>query len=138
MLALRAHSAHELRLKLRLRNVDTALAEAVIARLQTEGWLDENQFAQAFVRHRVQQGYGPVKVAAELRQRGVTPALITAALATGDWELALRRALRKRVVARTRAALAQASRFLYQRGFEGSRVRAILTQWTEHDERGDE
>ncbi len=122
------------------RGVEPALAEGVVGRLQAEGWLDEDQFAEAFVRHRVQQGYGPLKVTAELRQRGLTPTQVTQAVASGDWDAALRRALRRRVPGQTRAVLAQTARFLYQRGFAGAVVRAALSRWTESDERagGDE
>ncbi len=135
MLALRGHSTHELRLKLRLRQWDSVPVEATLARLQAENWLNDAKFAEDYVAYRATQGFGAAKVAAELRQRGVAAALVPAALAVADWTAALKRAMRGRPVAQTRSALAREARFLYQRGFSSADVRAGTKQYR-FDERG--
>ncbi len=71
LLARREHSRQELSLKLRQRKIESGIIDAVLNEYENEGWLDDQRFAEVFTRQRMDMGYGPVRIMAELQQRGV-------------------------------------------------------------------
>ena len=71
MLARREHSAFELRRKLKQRDIDDAEIEEAVERLQREGLLSDERFAEAYIHMRRGKGYGPLRIALELKERGV-------------------------------------------------------------------
>lgn len=71
LLARREHSRLELSLKLRQRRIEPAIIEAVLDEYEQESWLDDARFADVYARQRMDLGYGPVRILAELQQRGV-------------------------------------------------------------------
>ncbi|HZT33334.1 MAG TPA: regulatory protein RecX [Bryobacteraceae bacterium] len=76
LLAGRAHSAGELREKLRRRAERLADVEATLARLKESGYLDDRKFAESYAVSRLEnQRMGKARVLADLRQRRVAPAL---------------------------------------------------------------
>lgn len=74
LLARREHSRFELALKLRQRQVSAGVIEAVLDEFEEKGWLSDERFAEVFMRQRVDAGYGPLKVLADLQQRGIRQA----------------------------------------------------------------
>ena len=66
MLARREHSRRELRLKLRQKGYEGEEAGAALDRLGEQHYQDDDRFAGMLVRSRVSQGYGPMRVRAEL------------------------------------------------------------------------
>ncbi len=84
----REYAAMELQRKLSLRGVDAAIAETVVAELVAENLVSDRRYAEAWVRQRVQKGYGPSRIRGELRQRGVDESLAAEVLAeaAGDDE----------------------------------------------------
>jgi regulatory protein len=83
LLARRAHSRAELRRKLGRRGYDGDEVEAVIARLERQGYVDDAAFAVGHVRRRA-VSRGPLALSAELAVRGVDRRLAEAALAGFD------------------------------------------------------
>lgn len=71
LLTRREHSRQELYMKLIQRQFRPEAVEPVLDRLENQGWLDDERFAEIFVSHRVAQGYGPLRILADLQQRGV-------------------------------------------------------------------
>ena len=71
LLARREHSRHELDLKLRQRRFEPALIEKVLDEYEACDWLNNDRFADVFARQRFDLGYGPLKITAELQQRGI-------------------------------------------------------------------
>ena len=72
-LARREQSRCELEEKLQRRFPDaTAAIGPVLDSLEHEGLLSDARFLENFTRSRVRRGYGPRRIAADLRQRGVT------------------------------------------------------------------
>ena len=69
-----------------------------MADLTARGYLDDEAFAHHWVAVRASRGYGPARLRAELRARGVAPALVDAALAGAgdDGELERARAVARR------------------------------------------
>lgn len=84
LLARREHSRLEMLRKLKLRGASTDQCEAVIDQLQEDGLLSDERFCEAYVHARVQRGYGPQRLAEELRERGVDEHIVSAVLGL-DW-----------------------------------------------------
>ena len=80
LLARREHSVGELQRKLqthvegraKARNLDASVIDEVLEKLQDDGLVSDERFTEAFVRYRRNNGYGPQRIQAELRERGVS------------------------------------------------------------------
>lgn len=83
LIARRAHSRHELRLKLGRRGYDQAEVDAAVARLLEMGLLDDSSFAVGHVRRR-SSSLGPLALSAELAVRGIERSTAGAALEQFD------------------------------------------------------
>ena len=76
VLAARAQSSSELRLKLARRAEISSDADAVIARLKQYHYLDDRRFAESYATARLENaGLGKFRVLRDLRQRRVAPAV---------------------------------------------------------------
>lgn len=127
LLARREHSLAELREKLTARAFEPAEIEQALARLGRDGLLDETRFVEAFVASRIRKGQGPIRIRAELVQRGIGGDAIAARLADAcDWR-ALAREVRERRFGAGRPKdyreRARQSRFLEYRGFTAGQIR---------------
>jgi len=92
LLARREHTRSELTRKLTSRGWPSARVGELLDDLASEGLQSDVRFATEHLRSRVARGYGPRKIRAELRQRGVSRTLASQALqaAEVDWgEVAL-------------------------------------------------
>lgn len=131
LLSRREHSRAELRTKLGERGHADADITATLDRLVTEGLQSDARFAEQFVTSRCGRGQGPLRIRAELVQRGVEGALVEAALSLdeADWQaLAAQARVRKFGAALPRDMREQARQacFLAQRGFSTAQIRAAL------------
>lgn len=72
ILAVRAHSARQLRQKLARRSFESDVVEETLHRLQRDGWLDERAFAADVVRSRVRKLHGPRRIERELQAAGLS------------------------------------------------------------------
>lgn len=133
LLASREHSRQELRRKLAARHLDGDLVEQVLTGLEQRGLLSEARFVENYVMQRSRKGYGPLRIRAELAERGVTGTLVSdwldgGAIAWGDLlgEIAARR-FGDQPIGDARE-LARRGRFLEQRGFPIGLVRRYLDQ----------
>lgn len=72
ILAIRGHSARQLRAKLLRRKFDAALVDEILLRVTREGWLDEQRFAGELVRSRARKLHGPRRITRELENAGVS------------------------------------------------------------------
>ena len=96
------------------------------------GWLSDDRFAENYLRMRVEKGYGPMRILAELKDRGVDEELIANLLrgCAVDWNEQATAARRKHFGAcshRDFKERARQARFLQQRGFSADQVRAALS-----------
>lgn len=87
LLARREHSQRELIHKLVKRDWPVADVESVVEELAAENLQSDERFAEGFVRQRAGKAYGPVRIRAELAERGIDRAQITRALEveSPDW-----------------------------------------------------
>ncbi len=131
LLARREHTEREIRHKLRSREFDEAQIEAAIEGLKLDGLLSDERFCEAYVNQRFNAGYGPLKIAYELQQKGVDAAQVDACLAplADDWRQSmLQQRLRKfgpELPDDYRERMRQA-RFLQNRGFSPESVMRLF------------
>jgi regulatory protein len=97
LLARRDHSVKELQQKLKPYYPASEI-ESVIERCLQENWLNDARFAERYIRSRSASGYGPLRIALELQQKGVEKDVIRLALreAKIDWQALLIRLLARR------------------------------------------
>jgi regulatory protein len=131
LLARREHSKDELRRKLKRRGHPDATIETVVMTLSEAAYVSDARFADSFVRVRSERGQGPLRIRAELRQRGVEETLADELLTeTADfWIERARSARRKRfgdAVPETRNDWNRQARFLAQRGFPADLIYRAL------------
>jgi len=136
LLVRREHSAQELRYKLTSRGYPAVLAEQVVVALREQGALSDRRFAENYTQARFERGFGPLRIEAELRERGVSAGLVDTALADPDfdWTLSAYRQRRKRFGAGVPGDFsdrARQMRFLQQRGFTNEQIRSALAQAAE-------
>lgn len=130
--------AHDIREKLLRWGLDAEHADDIIIRLKKDGFIDDDRYARAFAHDKfLYNGWGPVKIATMLRQKGIAQASIADALETisrDDQEQALLRALRvkwKSVQGREpRLARAALLRFAASRGYDTTMCYHCVNQVT--------
>ena len=138
LLARREHSRFELARKLVSKGRDRAVTDRVLDGLAQEGLLSDERFTEQFVRSRIEAGYGPLRIRADLRERGIGSDLAGDYLdgKESDWRERCRAAWARRfnTPPNDRRDWARQSRFLANRGFSGDHVRRVLEQASRHDD----
>ena len=122
LLSTREHSRLELARKLRQRGYPDAAVETVIESLVANELLSEERLIAAYVSERLSKGFGPVRIRAELREKGLSEETFQPYLELEDQALidCLTQAYRKRFgehEAEDRREQAKRARFLEYRGF---------------------
>lgn len=131
LLARREHAVGELQQKLLARGHPAELVQEVVQQLGEEGLVSDQRFTEAFVRYRADRGYGPLRIQAELREKGVDEELQTAYLDFRDpfWLEQSAQVRRKRFGDRPPTDFkerARQARFLQYRGFTAEQLRRVL------------
>jgi len=122
LLSRREHSTLEIRDKLQKRDFDETEIEQTITELQQGGWLSDERFAEAYIRMRQQKGFGPIRIAIELNERGVKENIVENYLRADDagWQQILEQQYLKKYKNRSIVDYndkAKRIRFLQYRGF---------------------
>lgn len=131
LLARREHSRVELRRKLDARGYAAEHIEAVLNGLEAKRLQSDDRFVEVYVRSRGQRGYGPQRIRAELRERGIDDSQIEHALTQSecDWQALLREAWEKKFKGQAPVDVrerARHTRFLQQRGYTSDAIRRLL------------
>jgi regulatory protein len=129
VLARREHSRLELERKLATRGFPEAVIAPALDTLEQSGLLVATRFTESFIRSRLAKGQGPVRIRAELAERGVGDAAEALRGSDIDWLASARAVLRKRFGAeppRDYRERGKRARFLQYRGFTADQVRAAL------------
>ena len=134
LLARREHARVELERKLAAAGFDTDIVDDVLQRLADEGLQSDRLFVEAFVQSRINQGKGPLRIHADLGQRGIATGLINEVLEeTGEDWYALARETRVKKFGRSQPAefrdKARQMRFLQYRGFEPDQIQAAVSSF---------
>jgi regulatory protein len=131
LLAGRDFGQVELARRLERRGYPGQVVAGVVAGLVSERLLSETRFVEQFIRQHAGRGHGPVRIRAELRERGVPEAEIEAGLevAEEDWAAVAREVRRRRFGLSPPGDYperARQARFLQYRGFSAEQIRAAL------------
>jgi regulatory protein len=131
-LARREHGRAELLIKLEKAGYDPEVCEQAIARLIEDGLQSDSRFVATFVQSRINQGKGPIRIRAELRDRQMGASVIEEGLASPeqDW-YSLAGAVRRRKFGAERPTeykdKAKQMRFLQYRGFESDHIQRAVS-----------
>jgi regulatory protein len=130
MLSRREHSIWELQRKLVVRGYQSNLIGAVLVELCRDNLQSDQRFTENYIRSRVEHGFGPHRIAAELRERGVSTELIINCLKQEDqWDSQVIKARNKRfgqVIPSSLKERNQQIRFLQYRGFTQEQINHAL------------
>jgi regulatory protein len=132
LLVRREQSERELKAKLSRGGYASDEAEVAVDALKAREYQSDSRFAELLVRSRAANGYGPRRIAAELKSHGIADAEISSALAEldCDWLDLARRQLQRRYGGKPASEMQERARraaFLLRRGFDGSTV-SVLTR----------
>lgn len=122
----------DVKMKLMRLNVEKSYWDSIIEHLQQNNFLNEERFAELFVRSKIRQkGWGPVKIRMELLQKHISSVLIEQYLSTfesgnqqvllHDWLMKKYAGVQKDEVQKQREKLI---RFGISKGFESGMVYA--------------
>jgi len=131
MLARREHSRWELVSKLLAKGYDEAEVEPVVTALIGENLVSDRRFAESLLEVRRARGYGPARIAMELRDRGVDDALVEDVVDFGDPDWVRRLdGLRRRKYGdeapQQYRELARQMRFYQSRGFTREQIDRVV------------
>ena len=116
MLMRREHSKLELFNKLQLKGYDDEIIDSAITQLVEQNYQSDERFAEDFILMRFNQGKGPVKIASELKLRGIS----SFNLSVFDWFKSAKEIRKKKFgdkVSSDFKEQAKQKRFLQSRGF---------------------
>lgn len=133
LLAMREHSQFELHQKLQVRGHAAEDIQAVLQDLSDRGWQNDQRFAEAYARQRLQKGYGPLKLRFELQQKGIKDFDLDsfADQECGGWQDCLWAVYQRKYDNKIQLSPAEwlkRSRFLQQRGFSQSMIRQLAAE----------
>lgn len=130
-LSRREHATDELFQKLLAKGYEADDINSALQRLTEQNLLSDSRFTEAFINQRLNRGSGPLKIRAELRQKGISDAMIGAFLDERDpiWqETAM--AVRVRKFGSEEPddikERARQTRFLQSRGFSSEQTRYAM------------
>jgi regulatory protein len=130
-LSRREYGVQELRQKLEQRGADSTIADTVVSDLAEENLVSDQRFTEMYVRMRIRRLFGPLKIRAELRGRGVADHLIGAAMPDGEeawFDTASQWAAKKHRGELDYATRAKIYRSLMNRGFTHEQANVALDQ----------
>jgi len=122
LLARREHSVLEIRQKLKQRSFSDNEIEQSIERLLANNLLSEERFTETYINMRKHRGFGPLRIANELRERGVDTDLIDVFMdkENNEWRSVMHQQYQKKYGDRPvdeYAEQVKRSRYLQGRGF---------------------
>lgn len=132
LLARREHTRVELKTKLSKKTEDLAELDLLLDKLTQQGLLSEQRFVTSFIRQRVNRGYGSLRIAAELRERGIPDHFIKDSFENEsvDWQIQIQQVWQKRFGERPNdlKEKAKQARFLQYRGFDFQQIQWLFAQ----------
>ena len=125
MLMRREHSRLELFQKLQTKGFDVDVVNNSISKLVEQNYQSDDRFSEEFIQMRFNQGKGPVKIASELKMRGIN----TFDLSVFDW-FQLAKEIRQRKFGDLSSLdfkeTAKQKRFLQSRGFTLDQINQVF------------
>lgn len=83
-MARREHTEREIIRKLSIKVDDQTHLKEVVEQLVHDGLLSDERFTETYLRYRSSKGFGPIRIGAELREKGVAEHVIGEYLNSSD------------------------------------------------------
>lgn len=133
LLAMREHSVKEIHDKLSRKSEFSDIVNAVLDELITNKYVSDQRFTESYIRMRSNRGFGPVKIRAELKDKGVSNELVVEYLDIGSpiWiDNAVAQYQKKYGTAGVSDynAWTKRARFMQSRGFTMEHIRIALPE----------
>jgi regulatory protein len=133
LLTRRDHSRKQIQDKLALKGYDRSQVAGAIEELSGKNLQNDSRYAESYARVRSQKGFGPIRIAFELRQQGIDSSTVEQVLrdTTDDWQLLLEQVYLKKYSHKTDCGhieRGKQSRFLLQRGFSNAMINTLFNQ----------
>lgn len=127
----REHSRQELRDKVAVKGFAKQDIVTVVDELAAQGLQSDARFVESYARSRVHKGFGPLRIKAELQQRGMGDCCFDMAVEdiAGSWYDLLKQVYVKKYGIDTVLDIKEQlrrSRFLQQRGFSAEMIRYLF------------
>ncbi|KPJ90268.1 MAG: hypothetical protein AMJ53_14185 [Gammaproteobacteria bacterium SG8_11] len=133
LLARREHGQEELRRKLLAKGYAQQAVDELLEKLVQENLLSDQRFTESYVNFRSKKGFGPLRIAQELKEKGISSALLQKYLDDGAYWLDMAKEVREK---RFGADLpkdykdkAKQMRFLQYRGFGHEQIRHLFDEY---------
>ncbi len=131
-LSYREHAVDELRHKLRLKFDEVYEIDQILEQLLAEDLLSEERYAESYLRARMNKGFGPDRIRAELRHKGIKKSLVEKTLRASeiDWDQKIRKVWMKKFGGSKPDDLPSQltqSKFLLYRGFPFEKIKQLLS-----------
>ncbi len=127
LLAKRDYAIAEAVAKLIERGAPPEVAAAAVADFAARGYLKDSRYAEKYLAYAARTGHGPVRIARDLRERGVNNEDIGLAMDKGpDWRVLCEALRQRRFGPQAPASWAEKgrqARFLQYRGFSSDHMR---------------
>ncbi len=131
LLSMHDHSRYQLQQKLIKKDFSEEKINAVLNDLEQRQYLNDERYAEHYVHFRSSKGYGPVRIARELQEKGLSQNTVDDALSVNDdqWLSLLKKQLDKKFGNKPPlnfSERAKRARFLEYRGFPPWMIRDQL------------
>jgi regulatory protein len=130
LLARRDYAIAEAEAWLIQRGAPSGLAAAAVADFVARGYLNDSRYAEKYLSYAARSGHGPVRIARELRERGISSEAIARAMGQGpDWRVLCEELRQRRFGPDAPASWAEKgrqARFLQYRGFSSDHMRLAV------------
>lgn len=140
LLARRAHTAHELSLKLRKRRVHGEIIKRVVAECTRLNYIDDEDTARRYVAELKSKGYGRRHVRSAMQKKGLAADIAEIALEEGYSE-SEEKAIAVKMLEKKKSTFTREKdrykrkgklyRYLYARGFSPQTISAVTASWEE-------
>ncbi len=129
-LSRREFSGKELTEKLLQQGHAPELINDLLAALKAKDYQSDSRYCEMFVRTRMRQYYGPIKIAYELKQKGLSSHLINNELSKhdDDWLQLIAELIDKKQRSSKPIATDKLIKFLLTKGFDYSLIKQALSQ----------
>lgn len=127
LLSRRGYSRAQLMGKLQDKGYERTEIEQALDKAQSEGWINDLEYAKSLTRSRVQSGYGPAYIRQYLIGKGISNEMAQDVIGDEqwDWWQAIQRAFEKKyqVMPDDFKLKRRCQAYLYRRGFSSSFIR---------------
>ena len=127
-LARREYSQYELCHKFLKKGFSASEIRLVLDRLALSGLQSDERFTRAYVDYRSRAGFGPLRIAMELKKKGIDDHNVHRALECADihWPQLIRSVLKKKYRPDDHQQRDKQFRFLQQRGFRRADIKELI------------